>query len=147
MSRFGAVCGFAVLAAMGLSACDQKQAAAAVPGVNVSVVEAACRENLLAKTPNPERAQISEFHPVQWRQFSAGLKRAVFDRMAGEKLGRMTDVADQALKGGESATGGMWRFKLKAITLKGNATTVPAWCRSLKSAPDDCACESLLRTD
>jgi hypothetical protein len=142
-------CGFAALAAaaMSLSACDQKQAAAATPGAEAGGIEAACRATLLAKTPNAQTAQIEEFRPVQWREFSAGLKRAVFERMAGEKLGRMKDVAEQALKGGESATGGTWVVKLKAANLKGKTESVPAWCRSLRSSPDKCSCESPLRTE
>jgi hypothetical protein len=146
--RLTALCGFAALAAvtMGLSACN-RQAAAAVPGPKVSVIEAACQENLLGRTPNPAMAQIEDFRPVPWREYAAGLRRAMFERLAGEKLGRMQNLADQALTGGESATGGTWVIKLKATDLKGKTETVPAWCRSLRSAPDRCACESPLRTE
>jgi hypothetical protein len=146
--RVLALCGFAALAAatMGLSAC-QKEAAAAVPGPKVSGAEAACRENLLSKTPNPQLAQIEEFRPVTWREFSGGLKRAVFQRLSGETLSRMREVADKSLTGGESATAETWVVKLKATNLKGKADTVPAWCRTRKSDPDACSCESPLRTE
>jgi hypothetical protein len=131
---------------MGLSAC-QKEAAAAVPAPKASIAETACREDLLAKTPNAKLAQIENFRPVPWRDFSGGLKRAVFERLAGEKLGRMRDVADLALKGGESATAETWVAKLKATALNGKTYTVPAWCRSFKARPDECVCESPLRTE
>jgi hypothetical protein len=146
--RFTAICGFAALAAatMGLSACG-KPAEAAVPGPKIGAIEAACRANLLAKTPHAASAQIQEFRPVEWRGYSAGVKRTVFERMAGEKLGRMKDVANQTLTGGESATGGTWVIKLRAANLKGRIETVPVWCRSLRSAPDECSCESPLRTE
>jgi hypothetical protein len=131
---------------MGLSACG-KQAEAAVPAPKVSGVEAACRESVLAKTPDASRAQVEDFRPVPWREYAGGAKRAVFERMAGETLGRMKDVADQTLIGGESATGGTWVIKLRAANLKGKVETVPVWCRSLRSAPDGCRCESPLRTE
>jgi hypothetical protein len=145
--RFLAMCGIAALAVVGLSACGQNGASASPSDPKATGVEAACRENLLSKTPNAQTAQIEDFRPVPWREFSSGLKRAVFERKAGAKLGRMDAVADQALTGGESATGGTWVLKLKAANPKGKVDTVPAWCRSLKANPDKCSCESPLRTE
>ena len=69
------------------------------------------------------------------------------DATADQAHEMMKDVADQTLTGGESATGGTWVIKLKAANLKGKVDTVPVWCRSLRSAPDKCSCESPLRTE
>ena len=150
--RLTAFCGFAALAAatMGLGACGQNSAVAAPgggAGPKAAGIAAACQASVLAKTPDAARALVEDFRPVPWREYSAGVRRAVFERMAGEKLGRMKDVADQTLTGGESATGGTWLIKLKAANLKGKVETVPVWCRSLRSAPDACSCESPLRTE
>ena len=106
---FGAFCGFAALAAVtvGLAACGQNSAVAAPGGgPKAAGIEAACEASVLAKTPDAARALVEDFRPVPWREYSAGVRRAVFERMAGEKLGRMKVVADQTLTGGESATGG-----------------------------------------
>ena len=123
--------------------------AVAAPGAGPKAagIAAACRANVLAKTPDAARALDRGFPACAVARILRRVKRAVFERMAGEKLGRMKEVADQTLTGGELATGGTWLIKLKAANLKGKVKTVPAWCRSLRSAPDACSCESPLRTE
>lgn len=138
------------LAALGLlAACGGEAAAPAESGVGpeLAQVETACLGDLKAKIPNPEAAKVEAIAPVEWREYASGLRTAVFGRLSGQTLGQMEKVADKSLTGGESATDKTWRLKLKARAVDGRDVTVPAWCRSLKTAPAGCECETPLRTE